>query len=274
MKQLSGKVVVITGAGSGIGRAVALRLAREGCHLALSDIDTTRLQETENLLSVFKVKVSCHKVDVSNKNQMYAHADEVAKTHGRVDMIINNAGVSVTDSVANVSYEDFEWLMGINFWGVVYGTKAFLPHLKKQSEGHVVNISSVNGFSPWPNHSPYCSAKFAVKGFTESLLQECDGSSIRVSCVHPGGIKTNIARDSRFHEGANKGTDKETMVKLFDNKLARITADEAADIIVRGIQKNKRRILVGQDAFILDWMHRLFPVSSVRLFGFITKKLG
>ena len=267
MKHLSGKVVVITGAGSGIGRALAIRLAKEGCHLALSDIDTTRLQETGTLVSAFKVKVSCHQVDVSNKNQMYAHADEVAKTHGRVDMIINNAGVSVTDSVANVSYEDFEWLMGINFWGVVYGTKAFLPHLKKQVEGHVVNISSVNGFSPWPNHSPYCSSKFAVKGFTESLLQECDGSSIRVSCVHPGGIKTNIARNSRFHEAANKGIDKEAAVKFFDNKLAKTTADKAADIIVRGIQKNKRRILVGQDAFILDWMHRLFSVSFCQAGG-------
>ena len=152
MKHLSGKVVVITGTGSGIGRALALRLAQEGCHLALSDIDTTMLQETENLVSAFKVEVSCHQVDVSNKDQMYAHADEVAKTHGRVDMIINNAGVSVTDSVANVSYEDFEWLMRINFWGVVYGTKASLPHLKKQAEGHVVNISSINGFSPWLLH--------------------------------------------------------------------------------------------------------------------------
>lgn len=272
MKNLLGKVVVITGAGSGIGRALALRLAQEGCHLALSDIDAEGLKETERLVSTFKVNVSCHQVDVSNKDQMYAHADEVAETQGRVDIIINNAGVSVTDSVINVSYEDFEWLMGINFWGVVYGTKAFLPYLKKQSEGHIVNISSINGILPWPNHSPYCSSKFAVKGFTESLLQECDGTSIRVSCVHPGGIKTNIVRNSRFRESANKKINKENLEKLFD-KAAKTTAEKAADIIVRGIKNNKRRILVGTDALIMDWLTRLLPISCVRLIGFLIKKL-
>ena len=271
MKNLSGKVAVITGSGSGIGRALALKLAEEGCELALSDIDKTGLHDTEKLLSQFKVKISCHQLDVSDRKKIYAYADKVAKHHGRVDVIINNAGVSMTDSVANVSYEDFEWLMGINFWGVVYGTKAFLPYLKKQSEGHVVNISSINSFLPWPNHSPYCSSKSAIKGFTECLTQECDGSSIRVSCVLPGGIKTNIARNSRFREAANKRIDKEALVKLFD-KVAKTSPEKAADIIVNGIKKNKTRILVGSDAYFFDLMIRIFPVSFVRKVGKIIKR--
>ncbi len=271
MKNLSGKVAVVTGAGSGIGRALALRLAHEGCSLALSDIDKTGLHDTEKLLSQFNVKVSCQIVDVSDRKKVYAYADKVGKFHGRVDMIINNAGVSMTDSVANVSYEDFEWLMGINFWGVVYGTKAFLPYLKKQAESHIVNISSVNSFLPWPNHSPYCSSKSAIKGFTECLSQECEGSTIRVSCVLPGGIKTNIARNSRFREAANSRIDKETMVKFFD-KVAKTSPEKAADIIVSGIKKNKTRILVGSDAYFFDKMIRLFPVSFVRKMGKIIKK--
>lgn len=272
MKQLNGKTTAITGAGSGIGRALALKLAEEGCGLAISDIDEKSLAETASLLSRYPVKTTTHIVDVADRQQVYRYADDAAERHGRIDMIINNAGVAVVDSVAGISYENFEWLMGINFWGVVYGTKAFLPHLLKQPEGHVVNISSINGIVTWPNHSPYCSAKFAVKAFTEVLLQEMDGTSIRVSCVHPGGIKTNIARNSRFVEAANKNLNSEKSIRIFEEKMAHITADKAAEIIVGGIKKNKRRIMVGVDAYLMDWLTRFFPVSFVKLMGFLTKK--
>ncbi|MBU0995757.1 MAG: SDR family oxidoreductase [Proteobacteria bacterium] len=271
MKELKGKVAAVTGAGSGIGRALAENLAGEGCHLALSDIDEKGLIETVGMLEKYHVKVTRHIVDVSDREKMDRYAADAASAHGQVDMIINNAGVTIVTSVPGVSYDDFEWLMNINFWGVVYGTKAFLPYLQKQPEGHVVNISSINGILTWPNHSPYCSAKFAVKGFTEVLLQEMDGTSVRVSCVHPGGIKTNIARNSRFYESANKELDKDGTVKLFD-KLAMTTADKAAQIIIQGIKKNKRRIMVGMDAKIMDWLTRLFPLATVKLMGIVTKK--
>ncbi len=272
MKDLNGKTAAITGAGSGIGRALALKLAEEGCGLAIADIDEKSLSETASLLSRYPVKTTTHIVDVADRQQVYRYAEDAAALHGRIDMIVNNAGVAVVDSVAGISYENFEWLMGINFWGVVYGTKAFLPHLLKQPEGHVVNISSINGIVTWPNHSPYCSAKFAVKGFTEVLLQEMDGTSIRVSCVHPGGIKTNIARNTRFVKAANKDLDNERSIRIFEQKMARLTPDRAAEIIVSGIRKNKRRIMVGADACLMDWLTRLFPISFVKLMGFLAKR--
>lgn len=270
MKELRGKVAAITGAGSGIGRALAENLAQEGCHLALSDINGQGLLETQEILSPYSVKVTTHTVDVAQREQMERYAEEVISGHGQADMIINNAGVAIVTSVAGVSYEDFEWLMGINFWGVVYGVKAFLPLLQKRPEGHIVNISSINGILTWPNHSPYCSAKFAVKGFTEVLLQEMDGTSIRVSCVHPGGIKTNIARNARFTEAINKKLDQKSTVALFE-KITRTTADTAAKTIIQGIKKNKRRIMVGPDAKLMDWLTRLMPVTMVRLMGIGTK---
>lgn len=272
MQHLNRKTAAITGAGSGIGRALALNLARKGCNLALSDINGKALDETASLLRDYPVKTTTHIMDVADREQVYKYADDAAALHGGIDMIINNAGVAVVDSVEEVSYEDFEWVMGINFWGVVYGTKAFLPYLKRQPEGHVVNISSVNGFVTWPNHSPYCAAKFAVKGFTEVLLQEMEGTPIRVTCVHPGGIKTNIARSSRFRNPANKNMDKEGSIRTFE-KLARTTADKAAEIIVQGIMKNKRRVLVGGDAYMMDWMTRFFPVSFVKIMAFGAKRI-
>jgi short-subunit dehydrogenase len=154
--------------------------------------------------------------------------------------------------------------MGINFWGVVYGTMAFLPHLKKRPEGHIVNISSINGIMPNPNNGPYCAAKFAVKGYTETLAQEMHGTSIHVSCVHPGGIKTNIARNSRLNRAMFDLT-REKGAKLYEEVVFRTTADDAAKIIISGIRRNKRRILVGADAKALDLLTRFFPVTAVTL---------
>jgi short-subunit dehydrogenase len=208
--------------------------------------------------------VTTHIVDVSRREQVFQYADETAERHGGVDLIINNAGVAVGDFLETIPLEDFEWLMGINFWGVVYGTMAFLPHLKKRPEGHIVNISSINGIIPNPNNGPYCAAKFAVKGYTETLAQEMHKTGIHVSCVHPGGIKTNIARNARVNRAMFNLT-REKGENIYEEVVFRTTADDAAKIIISGIRRNKRRILVGADAKAIDLFTRFFPVTAVTL---------
>ena len=263
MKILKSKTAAVTGAASGIGRMLAINLANEGCNLALADINASGLQETAKLVGN-RVKVTTHIVDVSRREQVFQYADETAERHGGVDLIINNAGVAVGDFLETIPLEDFEWLMGINFWGVVYGTMAFLPHLKKRPEGHIVNISSINGIIPNPNNGPYCAAKFAVKGYTETLAQEMHKTGIHVSCVHPGGIKTNIARNARVNRAMFNLT-REKGENIYEDVVFRTTADDAAKIIISGIRRNKRRILVGADAKAIDLFTRFFPVTAVTL---------
>jgi len=263
MKILKNKTAAVTGAASGIGRMLAVNLASEGCNLALADINASGLQETAELVGD-RVKVTTHIVDVSRRKQVFQYADETAERHGGVDLIINNAGVAVGDFLETIPLEDFEWLMGINFWGVVYGTMAFLPHLKKRPEGHIVNISSINGIIPNPNNGPYCAAKFAVKGYTETLAQEMHKTGIHVSCVHPGGIKTNIARNARVNRAMFNLT-REKGENIYEEVVFRTTADDAAKIIISGIRRNKRRILVGADAKAIDLFTRFFPVTAVTL---------
>jgi NAD(P)-dependent dehydrogenase (short-subunit alcohol dehydrogenase family) len=263
MKILKNKTAAVTGAASGIGRMLAVNLASEGCNLALADINASGLQETAELVGD-RVKVTTHIVDVSRREQVFQYADETAERHGGVDLIINNAGVAVGDFLETIPLEDFEWLMGINFWGVVYGTMAFLPHLKKRPEGHIVNISSINGIIPNPNNGPYCAAKFAVKGYTETLAQEMHKTGIHVSCVHPGGIKTNIARNARVNRAMFNLT-REKGENIYEEVVFRTTADDAAKIIISGIRRNKRRILVGADAKAIDLFTRFFPVTAVTL---------
>jgi NAD(P)-dependent dehydrogenase (short-subunit alcohol dehydrogenase family) len=263
MKNLAHKVAAVTGAASGIGRMLAVNLAAEGCDLALADIDEAGLKETAALIDE-KVKVSTHKADVSDREQVFRFAEEAERSHDGVDLIINNAGVALGDFLETVPLEDFEWLMGINFWGVVYGTMAFLPLLKKRPEGHIVNISSINGILPNPNNGPYCAAKFAVKGYTEALAQEMRGTTIRVSCVHPGGIKTNIARNTRFNR-AMYSLSREKSIRLYEEELFKTTADDAARVIISGVKRNRRRIMVGTDAKVLDLITRMFPVTAVTL---------
>jgi short-subunit dehydrogenase len=272
MKILKNKTAAVTGAASGIGRMLAVNLANEGCSLALADINASGLQETAKLVGD-RVEVTTHIVDVSRREQVFKYADEAAGRHGGVDLIINNAGVGVGDFLETIPLEDFEWLMGINFWGVVYGTMAFLPHLKKRPEGHIVNISSINGIITNPNNGPYCAAKFAVKGYTETLAQEMHGTSIHVSCVHPGGIKTNIARNSRMNRSMFDLT-KEKAVNLYEEVVFRTTADDAAKIIISGIRRNKRRILVGADAKALDLLTRFFPVTAVTLSTVFSRQIA
>lgn len=272
MKILKDKTAAVTGAASGIGRMLAVNLAKEGCNLALADINAPGLQETVKHLGN-QVKVTSHIVDVSRREQVFQYADDAVRQHGGVDLIINNAGVVLSDFLETVPLEDFEWLMGINFWGVVYGTMAFLPYLKKHPEGHIVNVSSINGIMPNPNNGPYCTAKFAIKGYTETLTQEMRGTGIHVSCVHPGGIKTNIARNTRINRAMFELTT-EKAVNLYEEKVFRTTADDAAKIIISGVKRNKRRILVGTDAKIIDLLTRFFPVTTVSLTALFTRRIA
>ncbi|KPK50018.1 MAG: hypothetical protein AMJ63_15515 [Myxococcales bacterium SG8_38_1] len=269
MKSFEGKVAAITGAGSGIGGGLALELGRRKCNLALSDINETGLQETVAQVRDLGVQVTSQRVDVADRAAVYAWADQVARDHGKVNLIFNNAGVALGSTVEKISYEDFEWLMNINFWGVVYGTKAFLPHLKATGDGHIINISSVFGLAGIPSQSAYNSAKFAVRGFTESLRQELDmlGYGVSASSVHPGGIKTSIARSSRMDDSIRDlGLGREGMDtrEVFEKSFI-TSADKAAKTIVDGVQRNQRRILVGPDARVYDWMVRLLPTSYQRI---------
>ena len=267
MKTFSGKVAAITGAGSGIGQATAIALAREGCHLALSDISEQSLEGTVERLAGYPVRISTHLVDVSDRDAVYRYADDTVSEHGKVNIIMNNAGVGLGETVENMSYDNFEWLMNINFWGVVYGTKAFLPYLKQSGEGHIVNVSSVFGLIGVPTQSAYNAAKFAVRGFTESLRMELETEGDNISCtsVHPGGIKTNIARSARMKGDMSKYTGTKGDPRENFEKLFRTTPEEAASTIIKGVRANKRRVLIGSDAVAIDTMQRLLPTMYQRL---------
>ncbi|HEY0429960.1 MAG TPA: SDR family NAD(P)-dependent oxidoreductase [Pyrinomonadaceae bacterium] len=251
-------IAVVTGAASGIGRALAVRLAREKiAGIAISDVNESGLRETAAMIEKLGVPVSTHIVDVSNRPEMEKFAGEVLTEHGRVTHLINNAGVALVGTVEELSLEDIEWLMGINFWGTIYGVKIFLPILREQKEAHIVNVSSVFGFVAPPGQAAYCASKFAVRGFTESLRHELENSNVLVSCVHPGGVKTNICSDSRVGENSDEAEKKKT-VKFFD-RASPTTAEEAAEIIVKGIKTRNPRILIGSDARQIDIVQRLFP---------------
>ena len=261
MKSFSDKVAAITGAGSGIGRALALRLAQQGCHLALCDVDERSLAGTVKLARRASVKITGDRVDVADRKAVYRWANQVAEEHGRIDLLFNNAGVALGSTIEGGSYEDLEWLFGINFWGVVYGTRAFLPHLRASSEGHIINISSVFALISVPGQGAYNASKAAVSGFTDALRMELEmsGASVSATCVFPGGIKTNIARTARADAGIGKlGLDAEGGREKFDRLLA-TDAEEAAKAILRAVEKNKRRVLVGRDAYLIDVMARLLP---------------
>jgi NAD(P)-dependent dehydrogenase (short-subunit alcohol dehydrogenase family) len=261
MAYSEGKIAVITGAGSGIGQALALQLNSEGCELHLSDISSAGLAETLSLLPRKDVDAHLHTLDVADKAAVHAWAEQIASQSGRVDIVINNAGVGYAATVEDSDYEHQEWLMGINFWGVVYGTQAFLPLLRQSSQGHLVNISSVFGLIGVPTQSAYNAAKFAVRGYTEALRQELDGSNIHVCCVHPGGIKTNIARSARGGDPQMNADDRNNEFE----KFARTTAQSAAAQIVRAVEKRRKRLLIGADAKYISLISRLLPVRYTAL---------
>lgn len=265
-------VVVITGAASGIGRALAVRFAKENISgIAISDVDAKGLAETKNLIGNSNLKVTTHLVNSADENEMREFAESVIENHNRATHVINNAGVALGGLVEDVSLEDMRWLLDVNFWGVVYGTKFFLPFLEKETSAHIVNFSSLFGLIAPPGQATYCASKFAVRGFTESLRHELEGTNISVSVVHPGGVKTNIANSAKL--GANvKISEKELAERRekMNKNLSRTTPEQAAEIIVNGIKKRKPRILIGIDARLLSVINRIFPRRYFSLINFLS----
>lgn len=268
MKTFSGRVAAITGAGSGIGRALSIELARRGCEVALADIDVNGLAETAREVEQIGTRVSQSKLDVADREGVHRWADEVVADHGRVNLIFNNAGVALGATVESMSYEDLDWLMGINFWGVVHGTKAFLPHLRASGDGHIVNISSVFGLLGIPSQSAYNASKFAVRGFTEALRVELDMAGGAVSCttIHPGGIKTNIARSGRFDAASLSalGQDPDRVVAASERAL-RTAPERAAQVILRAVERDRRRAMIGADAQVFKLLAMTPPGLYQRL---------
>jgi NAD(P)-dependent dehydrogenase (short-subunit alcohol dehydrogenase family) len=262
MKKFDGKVAAITGAASGMGRTLATALARRGCHLALSDVEENGLAETARLASASGVRITTRRVDVADEAAVRRWADDVAAEHRRCNLVFNNAGIAYAATVRGCEYTDFDRILQVNFWGVVHGTKAFLPHLTASGEGHIVNTSSLFGLVAFPGQCAYNASKFAVRGFTEALRIELEitGAPVSATSVHPGGIKTNIARASKVHPSIRElGVgDHETTSERFE-KLFRMTAEDAAEVILRGVQRNARRILVGRDAKLIDLVQRVLP---------------
>jgi short-subunit dehydrogenase len=267
MKVLRGKVAVITGAASGIGKGLSKELSKEGCHLVLVDIDPKSLAEVAKMVKGGSGKIMTEVIDVADRDKVHEFAEKVIMEYGQVDLVINNAGVALRGTLEEVSYEEFEWLMGINFWGAVYGSKAFLPYLKQQAEGHLVNIASMHGIFTNSGVGSYSSSKFGIRGFTMALCQELRGTSVKVSCVYPGGIKTNIVLNARDAVNAIPEKTKEEAHEAFTKIIAGTSADKAAKKIIRGIKKDKTRILVGPDAYVFDIMTRLFPVYWQKFMG-------
>jgi len=265
MPKLEQSVAVITGAATGIGRALAVRLADEGARLCLADINKVALDVVAHGLSAKGCDVSAYAVDVADRRQVEALCRDVVEHFGRADLLINNAGVALCGDVEEVSLADIEWLMGINFWGMVYGVKYFLPILKQQKKAYIVNLSSVFGMIAPPGEAAYSASKFAVRGFTEALRHELAGTGVQVSTVHPGGIRTGIANSSRVGAGTDPGKREQDVAKF--EFLARTTAEQAAARIVSGVLQGETRILIGRDASQIDLIQRLLPERYWRIIG-------
>ena len=272
MKEFKNKVAAVTGAASGIGRELAIQLAKEGCALALADIDEEGLHQTADLLGNSSHKITTHAVDVGKRDQVYCYAEEAHHAHGHVDLLINNAAVVVLDTIEDIEDHDFEWVMRINFWGVAHGVKAFLPYLKQSPEAHIVNISSVFGAVPIANAGPYCISKSAVTSLSEILSQELHGTTVNVSCVLPGAVKTNIVRNTRFVKPINPTMTRQETIDWFE-RASPTSAEKAARRIIRGIKKNRIRILIGPDAYAIDATKRLAPVLATRYAGHKMRRL-
>jgi NADP-dependent 3-hydroxy acid dehydrogenase YdfG len=271
MQGFAGKVAVVTGAGSGIGQALAIELARSGAKVAISDVDTEGLAQTEEKLKAIGAPVKADRLNVTEREAFLAYADAVAEHFGKVNQIYNNAGIAFTGDVEVSQFKDIERVMDVDFWGVVNGTKAFLPHLIASGDGHVVNVSSVFGLFSVPGQAAYNAAKFAVRGFTEALRQEMALARhpVAVTTVHPGGIQTAIARNAT----AAEGLDPEQLAKLFDKRLARTSPERAAKVILDAVRKKKARVLVGTDAKLLDVMVRVAGPYYQQLFGPVMGRL-
>ena len=265
MQGFAGKVAVVTGAGSGIGQALAVELGRSGAKVAISDVDTEGLAVTEERLKAIGAPVKADRLNVTEREAFAAYADAVKEHFGKVNQIYNNAGIAFTGDVEVSSFKDIERVMDVDYWGVVNGTKAFLPHLIASGDGHVVNVSSLFGIFSVPGQAAYNSAKFAVRGFTEALRQEMALAKhpVKVTCVHPGGIKTAIARNAT----AAEGLDQKALAETFDRKLANTTPQRAATIILEAVRKDRARVLVGADAKVLDVIVRITGSAYQKLFA-------
>ena len=261
MKSFKDKIAVVTGAGSGIGKELAIQLALQGSRVALADVNADGLESTLAEISRGHGQATSHIVDVSDREAVHAFAEDVIRQHGAVDILINNAGVALQDvKLKNISYDDLEWIINVNFWGVVHGTKAFLPHLLKRPQANLVNVSSVYGIAAAGNAGAYSTSKFAVRGFSEALRQELHHTPVKVTVVFPGGVRTGIARNSRIAQNGEPIADIESAVRSFEARQ-KISSAEAASQIIRGIQRDAPRLLIGNDVKLLDILARLAPAA-------------
>ena len=278
MQSFSGKVAVITGAGSGMGRYLAVLLAKAGANVAICEINPTTLAETEAMVKAYPVKVSSHVLDVADKAAIDGLPAQVIDEHGQVDLVFNNAGVTADSPFEDMSEQDWDWVININLHGVINGSRAFLPHLKQRPEAALINTSSIFGMITVPNQSVYHTAKFAVRGFTECLAKELKGSNVQIHSVHPGHIGTNIVTNARMNtkeEMMGKligiGSTQEEMADFFRNNG--MHPSRASNIILKGVLKNKSRIFVGADAKLMDLSQRLTPMHYDKLFPLFTLPL-
>jgi short-subunit dehydrogenase len=268
MTEIRGAAVALTGAANGIGRALAFALAGRGADLALADIDAPALTALADELRLnHQVNVSAHHVDVAREDEVERFAQAAIRQHPRLNVLINNAGVALQGWFEEMPLPDFEWLMATNFWGVVRGTHYFLPHLLAQPAAHIVNLSSVFGLIAPVGQTAYAASKFAVRGFTEALRHELATTRVRVTCVHPGGIATNIARNARAVEGVDAAR-REAAAARFD-RVAKTTPEAAAAVIVEGLLHDRPRVLIGGDARFIDRLQRWLPASYWRVIAYL-----
>jgi len=259
MRDLKDKVAVVTGAASGIGRATALALAGQGCDLAIADVNEAGLAETAEQVRALGRRVRTDRVDVSDKERVRRFAEDVVAEYGRVDILVNNAGVTITADFEEHTLEDWEWIVGINFWGVVYGCKFFLPYLKQAGEAHIVNVSSIFGMLGVPGQSSYCATKFAVRGLSEALWVELKDHNIGVTSIHPAGVRTNIAKDARTKEEGKKTE----AIKIIERYS--VPPERCAELIVDAIKKNKLRQMVARESYVIDFAKRMAPGLTQRV---------
>lgn len=266
MKTLKGRVAVVTGAASGIGRALALRLADEGCDVAVVDRDADGLASVAEEIRGRGRRVSIHAVDVARRERLAALPDQVIAEHGRVHILINNAGVALSGTLAENTIEDLDWIVDINFWGVVLGCKHFLPHLAGQDEAHIVNLSSLFGLIGLPAVGAYCATKAAVRSYSETLAAELHGTGITVTSVHPGGVSTNIMRNARMDDEDGR----REAIEMFSR--FGVTPDRAAARIVSAIKRGKPRLRICRETYLADWLKRLAPVTVNRLVAYAWRR--
>jgi NAD(P)-dependent dehydrogenase (short-subunit alcohol dehydrogenase family) len=260
---LKNRTAIVTGAASGIGRAVAVSLAERGCNLALADVDEAGLSETERMTANGGARTSRHRLDVSDPEAVAAFPREILAAYPGVDLLVNNAGVALGGAFEKVSEEDFEWLFGINFWGVVRMTRAFLPALRASDDGRIVNISSVLGLIAPPGQTAYAASKFAVRGFSNALMHELEGSNVGVTVVHPGGVATAIAFNARWPKSTTSDVIAANLATA--KRVLTLPPETAAEIIVEAIERRAKRVLVGRDARIVALVERLAPVNHLAI---------